>query len=663
MERVLGEGAFGITYLATHTTLQVQFALKELFPEGAIRQGNNVEDSAALPDVDLQRLKNSFLQEARTVAQFKHPSIVQVTDVFEENGTAYMVMAYLSGQNLAEVTEQGKLPVKKVEDIAWELAGALKVVHEAGLLHRDIKPENVILESTGKAVLIDFGSALEWTGGRITPADRLVTPGFAPLEQYASQAKLAPYTDLYALGATLFYLLTGDPPPDAVSRTKGTGLPQMPRSTPEKLKTSILSLLEVDVKNRPQSADAFLRMLSAPSAPETPPTSRPAPSKAAPTGKNYTWVWVVGLILLGKVIFGAGPGRDIQNQAQFTPPAPQTPQDPPTQPEPSVEPSVPPDPAPDTQVETPGTEDGWILPDDETAREETTPEPAEPNPPEDLPQIVPDNPDPPQQAETPPAPAEPQEEAVAPPPSRPKGTFSLGDTQEHVKKVMGVPDAPGEDIWQYESSTVEFTDGRVSGWGNYSHNLKVVLESTRPGTAKSFTLGDSMNTVLLAMGTPDSYSPDVWQYESSTVEFTDGQVSSWGNYSHNLKVKATPRQKASKPQFTLGDTQDTVLSVMGTPDSPSEDVWQYESSTVEFTDGRVSGWGNYSHNLKVVLESTRPGTAKSFTLGDSMNTVLLAMGTPDSYSPDVWQYESSTVEFTDGQVSSWGNYSHNLKIR
>lgn len=287
IERVLGRGGFGITYRAVHNRLLMRVAIKELFPEGSTRR----EDGFVVPPAGFGRdgmadARQKFLEEARTLAQFNHPGIVRVIDVFEENGTAYLAMEYLEGETLARrILRQGRLPVDEAEEIARKIAAALAVIHAAGLLHRDIKPENVFLTNDGRVVLIDFGSARAFVQGVTTRHTRVVTPGYAAPEQYASQARVGPPTDIYGLGATLYHALTGNPPPPAPDRLLGDQLPALPGWVSPGLRLAVERALALNAEERPKTTADFLAILDARAAPEVvrlaPAERRPA---RAPSG-------------------------------------------------------------------------------------------------------------------------------------------------------------------------------------------------------------------------------------------------------------------------------------------------------------------------------------------------------------------------------------------
>jgi serine/threonine protein kinase len=288
--RVLGQGGFGITYQGSDTLLGRKVAIKELFPDGALRQGRQIFPPAMLGVAGFAQAKARFLDEARLLAQFNHPSIVRVWDLFEEQ-SAYIVMEFLEGRTLGERMAGGPLPSQEVEQLAQPLLQALAVVHAAGQLHRDLKPDNVFLTNDGRVVLIDFGAARGFNAQGPSQQTRIVTPGYAPLEQYAAQANVSPATDLYALAATLWHALSGQMPPAATDRVMGAALPPLPASTPAKLRQALSAALEMKILARPQSAQAFAQLLGPASnstvnqtpamSPAPTPAMSPAPTPAA----------------------------------------------------------------------------------------------------------------------------------------------------------------------------------------------------------------------------------------------------------------------------------------------------------------------------------------------------------------------------------------------
>ncbi len=275
--RVLGQGGFGITYEGTDTVLNRRVAVKEFFPDGSSRHTGLLVPPTSLGQDGLRGALDAFLDEARTLAQFNHPGIVNVLDVFEENFTAYLVMEYLEGETLGgRIESRGALPVAEIRSLALAVADALRVVHNAGLLHRDLKPDNIFLTKDGRAVLIDFGSARAYAGGQTVSHTRLVTPGYAPLEQYSSQAKFGPYTDVYTLAATLYHAVTGVQPPAATDRLVGGELSPLPEGLPEGLRAALEQGLAIRIDERPQTIDAFVKLLREEVRPQRTPTEAPA---------------------------------------------------------------------------------------------------------------------------------------------------------------------------------------------------------------------------------------------------------------------------------------------------------------------------------------------------------------------------------------------------
>src|SRR4051812_9838425 len=265
--RVLGQGGFGITYLGADVRARRPVAIKEFFPFGSTRRGVEVQPFGGLKAPDFEHARERFLDEARILARFDHPGIVDVYGTFEENGTAYMVMELLRGTTLASlVEERGALPEAEAVGYAVRVGEALEAIHRAGLLHRDIKPDNIMLADDGRVVLIDFGTARAFAAGKTGRMTTLVTPGYAPLEQYGAEARFGPFTDVYALGATLYHLLTGRMPAAATDRVLGVELVP-PRtlnpSVGRAVNDAVLQALELRVDARPQSAREFVATLRA----------------------------------------------------------------------------------------------------------------------------------------------------------------------------------------------------------------------------------------------------------------------------------------------------------------------------------------------------------------------------------------------------------------
>ena len=218
-------GGFGITYLAWDIHLETPVAIKEYLPrELAGRDSNHLtirthsHDDHALFMIGLEL----FLKEARTLAKFDHENIVRVRNVLEENDTAYLVMNFYEGKTLAAYLEEkgGRLPEKIALAIMLPLLDGLREVHAKGFLHRDIKPQNIYLTKTGTPILLDFGSARMVMGERTRSMTVLMTPGYAPFEQYHRKGQQGPWTDIYACGATLYHILTGTIPLESTARAE-----------------------------------------------------------------------------------------------------------------------------------------------------------------------------------------------------------------------------------------------------------------------------------------------------------------------------------------------------------------------------------------------------------------------------------------------------------
>lgn len=292
IEELLGQGGFGITYKAFDNNLNCSVVLKELFIDGkTLRQGGTVVPTPTYGSNNFSQDKTRFLEEARILVRFRHPGIVRVFDAFEENGTAYYAMELVAGKTLSKkIEEEGRLSSPEVVELAKDIGKALKEVHAAKLLHRDIKPDNIFWTDDRRAVLIDFGTARAFVADKTQNVTAVVTRGYAPLEQYSSQGTFGPYTDIYALAATLLHALTGQPPPDAYDRVSaGAALPQFPADTPAGLRSALLRSLEIQAAKRPQNVDDFLQLLEdqgKTDKPEVKPEVRKKPS------------WVLGLLFL-----------------------------------------------------------------------------------------------------------------------------------------------------------------------------------------------------------------------------------------------------------------------------------------------------------------------------------------------------------------------------
>lgn len=223
IQKVIGSGAFGITYLAEHVHLGSLHVIKEYFPDSGVRLDGVSVAAKSSSDQDLFDWGlSSFFSEAKLLYGLSHPNIVKVTDLFEANGTAYFVMPYLQGITLHQwIKEHPKPGEAQLGQIFIPLLEGLKYIHERQLLHRDIKPENILMTAEGAPVLIDFGAARQAIGQKSRPLTQILTPPFAPIEQYQSRDVFLPALDLYSLGACIYQAVTGKLIEEAPARIAG----------------------------------------------------------------------------------------------------------------------------------------------------------------------------------------------------------------------------------------------------------------------------------------------------------------------------------------------------------------------------------------------------------------------------------------------------------
>ena len=267
--RFISSGGFGCTYEAEHILLKKKVAIKEFF----VKDFCNRDETTSQISVGItsktalvSKLKSKFIAEAQSLCSLEHPNIVHVFDVFEENGTAYYVMDYIDGLSLNDmVKKDGPMSEQKAVGYIMQVADALKYVHSQNRLHLDIKPGNIMVDENDKAVLIDFGASKQYDeeGGENTSTLLGKTPGYAPLEQMGNDVvKFLPSTDIYALGATLYKLLTGNTPPSASLLASGETLDAMPSFISEGTRNAIIQSMQTNKMKRPQSIGEFEKLLS-----------------------------------------------------------------------------------------------------------------------------------------------------------------------------------------------------------------------------------------------------------------------------------------------------------------------------------------------------------------------------------------------------------------
>ena len=260
--KVLGKGGFGITYLGLHTGLDKKVAIKEYFPKDSFRRQSDGTQVSYSNTGENRKNIERFLKEARTMAELKHKGVVSVSDVFEENATAYYVMDYIEGQSLED---KGTLPEAAALKYIDQVAQALKYIQDKGILHLDIKPANIMIDQDDNAVLIDFGISKHYDGGGEATSTTTIgySAGYSPIEQMTPGGlkQFTPSTDIYALGATIYKIISGTKPPastdlaDDATLTKPAGMSQA-------LFRTVSKCMEQKRKDRPQTMDEVIALLN-----------------------------------------------------------------------------------------------------------------------------------------------------------------------------------------------------------------------------------------------------------------------------------------------------------------------------------------------------------------------------------------------------------------
>jgi len=294
IERVLGQGGFGITYMAEQISLGRRVAIKEFFIENLCDR--SISESTIMRTITngsapiVDRYKQKFLKEARVISELHHENIINVYDVFEENGTAYYVMEYIDGGSLGSLLQQ---KVKLAEDEAVNyitiIASAVDYIHQRNINHFDIKPDNIMLRRDNTPVLIDFGISKRYdnAGAATTTTPVGISDGYAPIEQYSADgvASFSPQTDIYSLGATLYKLVTGQTPPSAPARSGGSSF-NLPTTLSPSIRNAINTAMKINRIERTASVQQFISSLK--------------------TGKRYfnKWMWILLSFLVIVVFIG-----------------------------------------------------------------------------------------------------------------------------------------------------------------------------------------------------------------------------------------------------------------------------------------------------------------------------------------------------------------------
>lgn len=270
IEKVLGQGGFGITYLATQTNLNRKVAIKEFFMKDLCSR-NELTNQVCYTSSNktfVDNFKKKFSKEARTISALNHPNIIRIYDNFEENGTAYYAMEYIDGASINDIlNEKGKLQENVALQYIREVANALHYIHSKHINHLDIKPGNIMVRnSDNTVVLIDFGVAKQYDlstdeGTTSTPVG--VSHGYSPIEQYSDGGvkNFSPQSDIYALGATLYRMVIGEKPPHAISISQN-GFPEFPNTLSKSIRSAIIAAMKQKRSERPQSIEAFINILN-----------------------------------------------------------------------------------------------------------------------------------------------------------------------------------------------------------------------------------------------------------------------------------------------------------------------------------------------------------------------------------------------------------------
>lgn len=304
IERILGQGGFGITYLATDLSLERTVAIKEFFPKDYCERLNTTSHITVgtRSNVELvERLKAKFLKEARNIAKLDHPDIIRIHSAFEENNTAYYVMDYIEGRNLSEIVKHnGPLSESKAIQYITKVGETLEYIHQKNINHLDIKPANIMIrKADDRPVLIDFGLSKQYDaeGKQTSTTPTGISHGFAPLEQYKAGGVsiFSPQTDVYSLAATLYYLISGQVPPHATDIAQD-GI-NFPAGFPADIGPAITKAMSSGRKNRHNSVAQFIKSLTVNSETEdtliihpkpVPPAPRPTPDGPKPVPPTPT---------------------------------------------------------------------------------------------------------------------------------------------------------------------------------------------------------------------------------------------------------------------------------------------------------------------------------------------------------------------------------------
>ena len=710
--RVLGLGGFGVTYLGYDHNLDKAVAIKEYQPADiAIRTENqSIAPKASTFREDYDWGLERFLDEARTLARFDHRNIVKVHRYFEANGTAYIVMEYAEGQTLASyLSKKGTLNEAELKTVLMPILDGLETVHGADFLHRDIKPGNIVLrDEDSSSVLVDFGAARHAVSVRSHSVTTIVTPGYAPIEQYSSRGNQGPWTDIYALGAVCYKALTGDTPVDSIDRlTDDSLVPLVERNMNSASLAFLQSIdlaLQVKEAYRPQNVVEWNTAIveGAPTATENDPLVeiKYSQNSSPRDSKPFDWVRLASYLVIAVYFCGLLIQDPIVREKANRE-------------------------VPSYTLGSHVNEVLWLqgIPVKTVYVKSDNGEieviKFQYDRREDMKYESRDEVD-----------IDYRTKKVVKWYNKTgklrvsivqgehftlTSSFTLGSHQDAVIRLHGTPTTAmrvsDKISWRFESASggwvsIDSRTRQVIGWSNYDGGLKVKME---PGAQVSgmphFTLGSHQDDVVRLQGTPveieNQESKESWYYEvlgsyrsrsgSNTVSIsqTDRKVVGWSNRG-SLKVRLDRGEHVSQSShFTLGSHRDDVIRLQGTPKEveigSQFESWTYDGGShflafpwekgatviLNRESKNVVNWDNGSGRLNVRMQ---PGDKITqlpyFTRGSHQDDVLRLQGTPSSIeflsdTEKIWDYEESTVKIDreTKKVTGWDNTSKNLLIR
>ena len=322
---VLGRGGFGVTYLAEQVMAKRKVCIKEFFPKDYYTRGDDTRSLTLASQgfaESMNRFKEKFVKEAQTIAALDHANIIPIYDVFEENNTAYYVMEYIDGESLSEVVKRrGALAESVAVEYVRQAASALEYLHERKIMHLDIKPGNIMLRrKDNRVVLIDFGLSKhydEQSGEATSTTPVGVSHGYAPLEQYkqGGVSTFSPETDIYSLGATLYYMVAGKVPPEAATLiSEPLDFPQHVSAT---LRSAITAAMSPSSKQRPASVGKFVVMLNKADVTivERPITPKKPLDNKPKSKSGRWWLWSLLMVVVIAIVCAVvmNVGDDVMN--------------------------------------------------------------------------------------------------------------------------------------------------------------------------------------------------------------------------------------------------------------------------------------------------------------------------------------------------------------